>query len=40
MYTLKEMEANHVTAWIRARVTDEANCEMLCTKHNRSKGNK
>ena len=40
MYTLKEMEADHVTAWTRGGATDEANCDMLCRKHNRSKGNK
>lgn len=40
IYTYKEMEADHVTAWTRGGATDEANCEMLCKKHNRSKGNK
>lgn len=40
IYTLKEMEADHVTAWSKGGRTDLDNCEMLCMPHNRSKGNK
>ena len=40
IYTLKEMEADHVTAWSKGGSTDIDNCEMLCIKHNRAKGNR
>lgn len=40
VYKLKDMEADHVTAWSRGGKTDAANCEMLCTTHNRAKGNR
>ena len=40
IYTLKEMEADHVTAWIKGGSTDAKNCQMLCITHNRAKGNK
>lgn len=40
IYKLKDMDADHVTAWSRGGATDEANCEMLCVTHNRSKGNR
>ncbi len=40
IYTLKEMDADHVTAWSRGGTTDASNCEMLCTTHNRAKGNR
>lgn len=40
IYTRKEMEADHVTAWSKGGATDLANCEMLCTPHNRAKGNR
>jgi hypothetical protein len=40
IYALKEMEADHVTAWSRGGSTDAANCEMLCITHNRAKGNR
>lgn len=40
IYPLKDMDADHVTAWSRGGATDEANCEMLCKTHNRSKGNR
>lgn len=35
-----EMDADHVTAWSRGGATTPANCQMLCTTHNRAKGNK
>ena len=40
IYKLKEMDADHVTAWSHSGATDESNCEMLCTSHNRAKGNR
>ena len=39
IWDLKEMDADHVTAWSKGGVTDISNCEMLCKTHNRSKGN-
>ncbi len=35
-----EMDADHVTAWSKGGATDISNCEMLCSTHNRAKGNK
>lgn len=40
IYQLKEMEADHVTAWTKGGSTDESNCQMLCITHNRAKGNR
>jgi hypothetical protein len=40
IYALKEMDADHVTAWSKGGATDLANCEMLCVTHNRAKGNR
>lgn len=40
IYKIKEMEADHVTAWSKGGKTDISNCEMLCKTHNRAKGNK
>jgi len=40
IYKLKEMEADHVTAWSTGGDTSLDNCEMLCVTHNRSKGNR
>lgn len=40
IWTLKEMEADHVTAWSKGGLTGIENCEMLCMNHNRAKGNK
>ena len=40
IYKLKEMDADHVTAWSRGGATDVSNCTMLCVTHNRAKGNK
>lgn len=39
IYKIKEMEADHVTAWSRGGATDIENYEMLYIAHNRSKGN-
>lgn len=40
IWTIKEMEADHVTAWSKGGSTSLNNCEMLCMTHNRSKGNR
>lgn len=40
IYKIKEMDADHVTAWSKGGKTDVKNCEMLCKTHNRAKGNK
>lgn len=40
IWTLSEMDADHVTAWSKGGATDIKNCEMLCKTHNRAKGNK
>ena len=40
IWTQKEMDADHVTAWSKGGATDIKNCEMLCKTHNRAKGNR
>ena len=40
LWTLSEMDADHVTAWSKGGATDMKNCQMLCKTHNRAKGNK
>lgn len=40
IYAYKDMEADHVTAWSNGGESTAANCEMLCVRHNRAKGNK
>ena len=40
IYELKEMDADHVTAWSKGGSTSIENCEMLCSTHNRAKGNR
>ena len=40
IWKLKEMDADHVTAWSKGGATDVNNCEMLCKTHDRAKGNK
>lgn len=40
IWTLKEMDADHVSAWSKGGNTDLSNCEMLCVPHNRAKGNR
>lgn len=40
IWELKDMDADHVTAWSKGGATDSSNCQMLCKPHNRSKGNK
>lgn len=40
IWTFKEMEADHVSAWSKGGATSAENCEMLCMTHNRAKGNR
>jgi len=40
IWILKDMEADHVSAWSKGGATDIKNCEMLCKTHNRAKGNR
>lgn len=40
IYSLNEMDADHVTAWSKGGSTEENNCQMLCKTHNRAKGNR
>lgn len=40
IYSLAEMDADHVTAWSRGGATTLDNCEMLCKTHNKAKGNR
>jgi Protein of unknown function DUF262/HNH endonuclease len=39
IWELKDMDADHVTAWSRGGETTIENCQMLCKSHNRAKGN-
>ena len=39
IWPLKDMDADHVTAWSKGGKTEESNCELLCKSHNRAKGN-
>ena len=40
IWAIKDMDADHVTAWSKGGATSIGNCEMLCKTHNRAKGNK
>ena len=40
IWTLKEMDADHVSAWSKGGATNIENCQMLCRAHNLAKGNK
>ena len=40
IWAIKEMEADHVSAWSKGGATAASNCEMLCKTHNRAKGNR
>ena len=40
IWGIDEMEADHVSAWSKGGSTDTKNCEMLCIRHNRAKGNR
>jgi len=40
IWSLSEMDADHVAAWSKGGKTSINNCQMLCKTHNRAKGNK
>ena len=40
IYDLDEMDADHVSAWSKGGDSSAKNCQMLCTTHNRVKGNR
>ena len=40
IWGFNEMEADHVSAWSKGGKTTAKNCEMLCIRHNRAKGNR
>ena len=40
IWSINEMEADHVSAWSKGGETDIGNCQMLCQTHNRAKGNR
>ena len=40
IYKLDEMDADHVTAWSKGGESSAKNCQMLCSTHNRAKGNR
>ncbi len=40
IWALKDMDADHVTAWINGGSTDIENCQTLCKTDNRAKGNR
>ena len=40
IWTLADMDADHVAAWSKGGATSVKNCQMLCITHNRAKGNR
>ena len=40
IYRFEEMDADHVSAWSKGGESSAKNCQMLCTTHNRAKGNR
>ena len=40
IWSLSDMDADHVSAWSKGSKSDIKNCEMLCKTHNRAKGNR
>ena len=40
IWSLSDMDADHVAAWSKGGKTAAKNCEMLCKTHNRAKGNR
>ncbi|MCC6360819.1 MAG: HNH endonuclease [Phycisphaerales bacterium] len=40
IYDFDEMDANHVAAWCKGGDSSAKNCQMLCSTHNRAKGNR
>jgi 5-methylcytosine-specific restriction endonuclease McrA len=40
IWSLNDMDADHVAAWSKGGKTASKNCQMLCKTHNRAKGNR
>ena len=40
IYEFDEMDADHVSAWSKGGDSSAKNCQMLCSTHNRVKGNR
>ncbi len=40
IWSLSDMDADHVAAWSKGGATDANNCQLLCKTHNRAKGNR
>jgi 5-methylcytosine-specific restriction endonuclease McrA len=40
IWGIKDMDADHVSAWSKGGATSIENCQMLCKTHNRAKGNR
>lgn len=40
IWSLGDMDADHVAAWSKGGATSPENCQMLCKTHNRAKGNR
>ena len=40
IWPIDEMDADHVSAWSKGGATEPSNCQMLCSVHNRAKGNR
>jgi hypothetical protein len=40
IWSLIDMDADHVAAWSKGGATNVKNCQMLCKTHNRAKGNR
>ncbi|MCL2303860.1 MAG: DUF262 domain-containing protein [Planctomycetaceae bacterium] len=40
IWDIKDMDADHVTAWSKGGTTNINNCQVLCKTHNRAKGNR
>lgn len=40
IWSISDMDADHVAAWSKGGATSASNCEMLCKTHNRAKGNR
>lgn len=40
IWSLTDMDADHVAAWSKGGETNIKNCQMLCKTHNRAKGNR
>ena len=40
IWDLRDMDADHISAWSKGGKTASENCQMLCKTHNRVKGNR